>query len=62
MFRRSLYFVEDLEQGDSITAEAVKCIRPGYGLAPKYLKDVLGKKAATKVKKGDRVEWSLLTD
>lgn len=43
-FRRSLYFVKDLKAGDIITADALKSVRPGYGLAPKYLKDVIGKK------------------
>ncbi len=43
-FRRSLYFVKDLHAGDVITADAVRSVRPGYGVSPKYLADVLGKK------------------
>jgi pseudaminic acid synthase len=43
-FRRSLYFVKDLKAGDVITADAVRSVRPGFGLAPKYLAQVLGKK------------------
>ncbi len=42
-FRRSLYFVEDLKAGDVITADAVRSVRPGYGLAPKMLDEVIGK-------------------
>ncbi len=42
-FRRSLYFVKDLKAGDVITADAVRSVRPGFGLAPKYLSAVLGK-------------------
>lgn len=42
-FRRSLYFVKDLKAGDRITEDAVRSVRPGYGLAPKRLKDILGK-------------------
>lgn len=43
-FRRSLYFVKDLKAGDVITADSVKSVRPGYGLAPKYLEQVVGKR------------------
>lgn len=42
-FRRSLYFVKDLQVGETITADAVRSVRPGFGLAPKYLLDVIGK-------------------
>ncbi|MFM5161934.1 pseudaminic acid synthase [Aeromonas rivipollensis] len=42
-FRRSLYFVKDLQVGETITADAVRSVRPGFGLAPKYLSDVIGK-------------------
>ncbi|MFM5508844.1 pseudaminic acid synthase [Aeromonas rivipollensis] len=42
-FRRSLYFVKDLQTGDTITADAVRSVRPGLGLAPKYLEIVIGK-------------------
>jgi N-acetylneuraminate synthase len=41
-FRRSLYFVKDLKAGDIITDDAVRSVRPGYGLPPKYLKNILG--------------------
>ena len=43
-FRRSLYFVRDLKAGDVITADCVRSVRPGFGLAPKYLGDVVGKR------------------
>ncbi|WP_204787248.1 pseudaminic acid synthase [Aeromonas media] len=42
-FRRSLYFIKDLQVGETITADAVRSVRPGFGLAPKYLSDVIGK-------------------
>ena len=41
-FRRSLYFVKDLKAGDVITPDAVRSVRPGFGLAPKYLDSVIG--------------------
>jgi len=48
-FRRSLYFVKDMEAGEVITADAVRSVRPGLGLAPKYLQSVVGKRTKTKV-------------
>jgi N-acetylneuraminate synthase len=41
-FRRSLYFVEDLKCGELIPASAVRSVRPGYGLHPKYLSHLVG--------------------
>lgn len=42
-FRRSLYFVKDLKKGETITPDAVRSVRPGYGVAPKYLESLIGK-------------------
>lgn len=44
-FRRSLYFVKDINIGDLITNECVRSVRPGFGLPPKYLDQIIGKKA-----------------
>lgn len=49
---RSLFVVKDIKEGEVITEENVKSIRPGYGLAPKYLKDIIGKQASRNLKKG----------
>jgi len=54
-FRRSLYFVKDIEVGELITNEHVKSIRPGYGLPPKFLTKVIGKKSKYAIKKGSAV-------
>ena len=43
-FRRSLYFVRDLKQGDIITQDCVRSVRPGFGLAPKHLDAIIGAK------------------
>lgn len=57
IFRRSLYFVQDLKVGDMITEKHVRRIRPGFGLSPKYYKQILNKKALRNIKKGERVSW-----
>ncbi|NGP53796.1 pseudaminic acid synthase [Thioalkalivibrio sp. XN8] len=59
-FRRSLYFVKDLKAGEVITTDAVRSVRPGYGLAPKYLPEVIGKRVVADVKKNTAVRRELL--
>jgi len=54
-FRRSLYFVKDIKAGELITDEHVKSIRPGYGLPPKYLNEIVGRKSKYAVAKGTAV-------
>ena len=56
-FRRSLYFVKDIKAGETITVDHVKSIRPGYGLAPKYLGKVIGKVAKVNILKGEPVTF-----
>lgn len=48
-FRRSLYFVKALKAGDEVTEDAIRSVRPGYGLPPKYLHSLIGKKMACNV-------------
>ena len=54
-FRRSLYFVRDLPAGEIISPDAVRSVRPGFGLAPKYLDQVLGRRAARQIYKNTPV-------
>ena len=56
-FRRSLYFVKDLNENDIITPDNVRKIRPGYGLPPKFFKEIINKRVAKNVKRGERVTW-----
>ncbi|MDR6553577.1 pseudaminic acid synthase [Paenibacillus qinlingensis] len=58
--RRSLYIAQDLQAGDVLTKENVRAIRPGNGLAPKYMEVVLGKKLSQDVKKGTPLSLDLL--
>jgi pseudaminic acid synthase len=60
VFRRSLYVVADMAEGDAFTRETVRCIRPGYGLAPKCLASVLGRRAARPIARGEPLDWELV--
>jgi pseudaminic acid synthase len=59
-FRRSLYVVDHLPAGTELSTANVRAIRPGYGLAPKFLPQVLGKRVRQAVPKGTPLSWSLL--
>ncbi len=60
-FRRSLYFVKQLRAGESVTADAIRSIRPGFGLAPKYIDDVIGSVVTVDVDIGIPVSWNLIS-
>ncbi len=59
-FRRSIYVVKDMKAGEYFTENNVRSIRPSHGLPPKYLKDVLGKKAKTDIKRGTPLTQKLI--
>jgi N-acetylneuraminate synthase len=59
-YRRSLYIVADLKAGDVLTRANVRSIRPGLGLPPKHLEDVLGRRVNRDVPRGTGLRWDLL--
>jgi pseudaminic acid synthase len=60
-FRRSLYFVRPLKAGQTISRNDVKSIRPGLGLPPRYMKEIIGREVTTDVAAGIPVEWKQIS-
>lgn len=60
VFRRSLFIVKDVKKGEKFTRENIRCIRPGHGLAPKLLPEILGRKAIKDIKKGTPLSNNLI--
>lgn len=61
-FRRSLYFIKDMNVGDMITSECIKSVRPGYGLPPKYHDALLGRKIIKQVKRNTPTDWTYIDE
>jgi N-acetylneuraminate synthase len=60
VFRRSIYVVRDISAGEAFTAENVRIIRPGYGLAPRELPKVVGRKARRALTRGTALTWDAI--
>ena len=60
VLRRSIFVVRDIKSGELLSDENIRCIRPGYGLAPKYLPDVIGRRASRFVSRGTPLDWSMV--
>jgi N-acetylneuraminate synthase len=59
-FRRSLFVVADVATGERFTEENLRSIRPALGLHPRYLEDVLGRRAARDIERGTPLSWDLV--
>lgn len=59
-FCRSLYVAEDIKAGEVITAKNVRSVRPGHGLHPKHLQELLGRKVNRDLEVGDRMSWEVV--
>ncbi len=59
-FRRSLYFVRDLQVGDVVTADAIRSVRPGFGVAPKWREAIIGRRVTAPVAQYSPVSWDVL--
>lgn len=62
VFRRSLYFVNDLKSGSIIKPDDVRRIRPGFGIAPKFYNNVVGKVTVRDIKRGQPVDWDMIRE
>lgn len=60
--RRSLYVVADVDVGEPFTTDNVRSIRPGFGLAPKHLPEVIGRHARRPLKRGTPLAWDVIAD
>jgi pseudaminic acid synthase len=60
VFRRSLYAVDNIAAGEQLTNRNVRSIRPGLGLAPKHLDEVIGRKAKKPISRGTPMAWDLI--
>ena len=58
--RRSLYAVADIAEGEIFTSANVRSIRPSYGMAPKHLQEVLGRRANRDIEVGERMDWDMV--
>lgn len=59
IFRRSLFVAEDVAPGETLTAQNVRVTRPGYGLAPRHLDEVLGRRATRALERGTPLTWRM---
>lgn len=60
VFRRSLYVVRDIAEGEAFSAENVRAIRPGLGLPPKHIDTVVGRTARQAIKRGTPLSWDVI--
>ncbi len=60
VFRRSLFVVRDISEGELFTPDNIRAIRPGHGLPPKYLPEVLDRRAASDIARGTPFEWHMV--
>lgn len=60
IFRRSLFAVQDIKRGETLTEKNIRSIRPGYGLLPKHYYEILGKIARCNIERGTPLSWDLI--
>ena len=61
-FKRSLYATDTIQAGEIFSADNIKSLRPGYGLAPKYYDEIIGRPALVDIKRGTPLDFCHFTD
>ena len=61
IFRRSIFVTNDIKKNQKFNKSNIRCIRPGYGISPKYFDIIIGKKAKKDIKKGTPINWDLIS-
>lgn len=59
-FRRSIFVTGDIKKGEKLTAENIRIIRPGYGLAPKYYDEIIGRAVVTDISRGTPLTFEMI--
>lgn len=62
VFRRSLFAVKDIKKGEVFTEKNIRSIRPAYGLKPKYLRSVIGRRALRNIERGTPIRWNMIRE
>ena len=60
VFRRSLFVIRNMEEGEMFTSENVRSIRPGHGLHTRYMEDIIGRYALRDIERGTPLTWDLV--
>jgi N-acetylneuraminate synthase len=60
VFRRSIYVIRDIEPGELFSRDNVRVIRPGFGIAPKHLREVIGKRSRRSLTRGTALKWEMI--
>jgi pseudaminic acid synthase len=59
-FRRSIFVVADMREGEAFTPQTIRCIRPGDGLKPRFWREVIGRRASRPIARGTPLTWDLV--
>lgn len=60
--RRSLYAAAEIKEGEILTRDNIKSVRPSFGLHPKYYRELLGRRASRALHVGERLDWDTVFD